>query len=59
MPLRVKREKLRAYPPNCSVSLLSNLFKSLSFLRTSSIFSTGVQHGRVMLSAKLPPDFGQ
>ena len=28
------------YPPNCSVSLLSSLFKSLSVLRTSSIFST-------------------
>ena len=28
------------YPPNCSVNLLISLFKSLSFLRTSSIFST-------------------
>jgi hypothetical protein len=28
------------YPPNCSVSLFSSRFKSLSFLRTSSIFST-------------------
>jgi len=28
------------YAPNCSVSLLSNLFKSLSFLRTPSILST-------------------
>ena len=28
------------YPPNCSVSLFSSLFKSLSFFRTSSIFST-------------------
>ena len=30
----------RVYPPNCSVNLLMSLFKSLSFLRTSSIFST-------------------
>jgi hypothetical protein len=28
------------HPPNCSVSLLTSLFKSLSFLRASSIFST-------------------
>ncbi len=28
------------YPPNCSVSLLISLFKSLSFFRCSSIFST-------------------
>src|ERR1700694_1318123 len=28
------------YAPNCSVSLLSNLFKSLSSLRTPSILST-------------------
>jgi len=28
------------YPPNCSVNLLSSLFKSLSALRVSSIFST-------------------
>jgi len=28
------------YPPNCSVSFVSSLFKSLSPLRVSSIFST-------------------
>jgi len=28
------------HPPNCSVNLLINLFKSLSVLRNSSIFST-------------------
>jgi hypothetical protein len=28
------------YAPNCSVNLFSSLFKSLSPLRTSSIFST-------------------
>src|SRR5437868_12814140 len=32
--------KPRFHPPNCSVSLLSSLFKSLSVLRTCSIFST-------------------
>ena len=32
--------KPRFHPPNCSVSLLTNLFKSLSVLRSSSIFST-------------------
>ena len=30
----------RSYAPNCSVSLLSSLFKSLSSLRTPSILST-------------------
>src|SRR4030095_1905327 len=35
-----KTSKGRVYPPNCSVSLLMSLFKSLSFLRCSSIFST-------------------
>src|SRR5271154_506785 len=39
-PHRAKRKNNRVYPPNCSVSLLSSLFKSLSFLRTVSIFST-------------------
>src|SRR5258708_24910076 len=39
------------HPPNCSVSLLINLFKSLSFLRTPSILST--QCNTVM--ACLPP----
>src|SRR5579863_295459 len=38
--LRAKRQRNVIYPPNCSVSLLRSLFKSLSFLRTSSIFST-------------------
>jgi hypothetical protein len=28
------------HPPNCSVNLLINLFKSLSVFRASSIFST-------------------
>jgi hypothetical protein len=32
--------KTPIYAPNCSVNLFSNLFKSLSFLRTTSIFST-------------------
>jgi len=32
--------KAANYPPNCSVNLLIILFKSLSVLRTSSIFST-------------------
>src|SRR5271155_2973446 len=32
--------KAKSYAPNCSVSLLSNLFKSLSTLRASSILST-------------------
>ena len=39
-PPGAKRVNFAIYPPNCSVSLLSNLFKSLSFLRTVSIFST-------------------
>jgi hypothetical protein len=39
-PFSAKRQFNFFYPPNCSVSLLSILFKSLSFLRTSSIFST-------------------
>ena len=34
------RRQAHVYPPNCSVNLLMSLFKSLSFLRTSSIFST-------------------
>ena len=38
---KVENDNLAAvYPPNCSVNLLSSLFKSLSFFRTSSIFST-------------------
>jgi len=35
-----KRRIPAIHPPNCSVNLFSSLFKSLSFLRTSSIFST-------------------
>ncbi len=35
-----KLPETSAHAPNCSVNLFSSLFKSLSFLRTSSILST-------------------
>ena len=47
------------YAPNCSVSLLSNLFKSLSPLRTLFDLVHGMQDRRVVLAAELASNFRQ
>ena len=44
------------YPPNCSVNLLSSLFKSLSLFRSLVDLLDGVQNGGVVLAAELPSD---